>query len=830
LDGNGYSLQRDNLSLSCTPFNTSDNNIDEFRLMRISSNGTLDLKNTTLAGGCAAGDGGAILNQGRLIIDNSIIQDNKIQSGAGGAGIANLSWSEIISITNSTLTLNSGATNSQGGGLFFDNSHVEIILNSILSGNSAGIEGGGIHLQNGSSITEIINSSFNDNDANDGGAFFLNDSSTISSIRNSVFSNNTSNYGAGIYIRGSSIIEEINNTTFSTNITTQNGGAIFIDNSATIQQLTNISLIDNEATNGGGIFVNTSGMLSQLSNSLFSNNSSSSGSGDCDIQNPITTAKNNISDKINSACTGMIAATLNPLTVNSLANNGCTTFLADGSCAMTHALLNGSEAIDQAVSGLYTDQRGFDVIGLRDIGAFELSLSQLQLENFCLDNSFDVNGFNQSISTANQLRLAIQCANVNSTQDTINLSNDITLTQFYEDDSTYGRTGTPVITSSIVINGMGNTLQRDANLECGTDNINGAPEFRLLRIADNSENGDLDLINITLVGGCVYEETSVSTKFYGGAILNEGKLNVTSTDIENNQANVGAGIMNLGIIGEIINSTFVNNTGQAGGGLSNANMATIGAIKNSIFLNNASSEGAGIGNYFGSTISLIENSSFEENVASSGGGGITNWNSTIVNIKNSTFLLNSSPNAGGILNNEGSNIFTITNSTFSNNVANYGGAIMNFNSTINTVQNSTFSTNTANVNGSGIYNNSIMAVENSLFHNNELNACYNANGTFDGINNLSDDPASTCPGLVATTLTTATVDSLADNGCTTPLADGTCVMTHALLASSEAIDIGDDQALVADQRGFIAEGIRDIGSYEFNASTSDIIFKNGFEE
>jgi hypothetical protein len=54
----------------------------------------------------------------------------------------------------------------------------------------------------------------------------------------------------------------------------------------------------------------------------------------------------------------------------------------------------------------------------------------------------------------------------------------------------------------------------------------------------------------------------------------------------------------------------------------------------------------------------------------------------------------------------------------------------------------------------------------------------------------------------------ANVGPLANNGGST--------LTHALLAGSQAIDMGDDTACPAtDQRGFGRNGICDIGAFEF---------------
>ena len=94
-----------------------------------------------------------------------------------------------------------------------------------------------------------------------------------------------------------------------------------------------------------------------------------------------------------------------------------------------------------------------------------------------------------------------------------------------------------------------------------------------------------------------------------------------------------------------------------------------------------------------------------------------------------------------------------------------------------------------------------------MFHQN-TGAGNECSGTINGNNNLSDNATSGCPD-VTTTLTIATVGPLADNGGST--------MTHALLVGSEAIDAGDANSTITDQRGTNAFGPRDIGAYEATA-------------
>ena len=341
---------------------------------------------------------------------------------------------------------------------------------------------------------------------------------------------------------------------------------------------------------------------------------------------------------------------------------------------------------------------------------------------------------------------------------------------------------------------MGFSLKRDNHLTCGS--LSGsAPEdpqrFRLLRVADT---GSLELSNIILANGCVSQNSQVH-KFYGGGIYNQGDLSVTDSVFSNNSAATGGGIYNY--------------------------QGTVAQISNSIFENNDVPDffGAGLTNDDGQITSIVNNV-FIQNNAFFGGGGITNSNNgTITTIARNTFDKNNSVFAGaGIYNLLGAVITTIENNTFSGNTGSH--AVSN-ESLITEISNSTFVNN-----GFGIHTfaGTISSIKNSI-----IDACFTQNGgVLNGNNNLSDDINHSCPG---TTLTSnIKLDTnLLDNGCNTKLADNTCVKTHTLLSGSDAIDQGDANATNIDQRGFELLGTRDIGAFEFESPTADIVFNNGFE-
>ena len=662
------------------------------------------------------------------------------------------------------------------------------VINTIIRNNTAN-RGGGI--QNQKTIQTIQNSIIRNNTATlDGGGIQNQTAGTIINMTNNSIENNTSQYGAGLLNYG--MVNILQNTTFSGNVGTSDsqGGGLY--NWGTINNFNNNTFYGNTATQGAGLYNRFSGTVFSLTNSTFSTNSATaSGGAFFNEQDGTITLRNtllhmntaatsgtdcegffsgdfNLSNNGSGGCPGLQSPNLDPATVSALADNGCANGLADGTCVKTVSIAQNSQAINATGSGATSGgQRGLGVSnGSRDIGAFELLTETEQCANLNMgiNGAFSITAFN-----AQHLNIAISCANLNAnTADRILLGDDIELVRIVT-----ANMGLPLISSTIKLDGSGYQILRARFLNCQLDNTRTAEEFGLLQV---STTGDLDLKNTSLFNGC--NDTGI-----GGAINNKGQLRIENVIFTENSALFSGAIDNTGSISVIKNAQFVENSAFNAGGALYVYRAELGSIESTTFVGNVSGTNGAALVIDESDVDLIENTTFSNNTANESGGGISIPNASTVN--------------------------AIKNSSFIENQATAGAGISGYNSTIIGMTNNLFSENTVTDNSAD---------------------CHVLNPVqLMGSNNLSSQNDSNCNGVdISGILDASLIDAIADNGCTTPLPDGSCVLTHSLISGSFAIDAGDSNATTTDQREFIAMGQRDVGAFEFGAA-GDLIFKNSFE-
>ena len=170
--------------------------------------------------------------------------------------------------------------------------------------------------------------------------------------------------------------------------------------------------------------------------------------------------------------------------------------------------------------------------------------------------------------------------------------------------------------------------------------------------------------------------TTNSAKEVGGAIYNidGSSLTVTDSKFTSNTAQYGGAIDNDGTL-NVIGNTFTGNTATAGidkGGAAIYNDGKL-IVSYSIFIGNKADNIGTIDNDMGGTCTVIS-SDFSGNTATNGGGAIFNGNDSNLTVLDSTFTGNKAT-YGGALNNIGT--ATLHFNRIVGNTATYGSAVYN---------------------------------------------------------------------------------------------------------------------------------------------------------
>jgi hypothetical protein len=251
---------------------------------------------------------------------------------------------------------------------------------------------------------------------------------------------------------------------------------------------------------------------------------------------------------------------------------------------------------------------------------------------------------------------AIRAANDRPGPDTIDLAEGqvFTMTQPAVKNAAEGDTGLPAIASDITLHGHGATVERSmANL---------TPPFRLFWV---NADARLTVENLTIRGGWTPPGLD------GGGLYNFGRTRLERVTLTQNvSGDDGGAIRNDGRI-EIVGCTISYNNasggggGGTGGGLYNVPVGGDGAAQVSgtaFFGNRAADHGGAVFN--SSKLSAV-NSTFSGNIAVHNGGAIRNVATARFN--NVTFFANHGGEAGGNLSNLGT--LTLSNSIVAGGVA-----------------------------------------------------------------------------------------------------------------------------------------------------------------
>ena len=145
------------------------------------------IQNLTITNGDGAW-GGAIYNDGSLVISHSTITDSRASGGAGGRPPMEVGlYGRTLTLESSTVS-NNTAPGDDGGGLFIDAGGSAVVSTSTFAGNSAGYAGGAIYNYNGT--LTIDSATFANNIAQISAAAINNTGTEY--LENDLIGNNTS--------------------------------------------------------------------------------------------------------------------------------------------------------------------------------------------------------------------------------------------------------------------------------------------------------------------------------------------------------------------------------------------------------------------------------------------------------------------------------------------------------------------------------------------------------------------------------------------------------------------------------------------------------------
>ncbi len=596
----------------------------------------------------AGGHGGGFHVYGDLILVDSRLQFNhSADTSDGGGGV--YAEGDYAGLVISNTLVYSNTTDGYGGGVYLYEDGGLFVANSIFRDNQAKEWGGGIYLYEYAGLI-VEDSSFEDNGADYGGAIYSEYENGVT-VERSIFSGNRAISDGGALYLEEETPADIRNSTFSRNQAGGSGGAIYINDDVNFGIQSSTIVSNSAGTSGGGIYALD---YATAQNSIIAGNSvggnASAADADCDIGTAFYSGGNNLlGDGTGCGATrydqAITPGTLFVSVLGPLADNGGPA-LPGGSHPKTHALLNGSPAIDAANDDFCpgVDERG---VGRPkgnacDTGAFESNFSAVVPAPS--QNIIAVTTFADELNADNDcsLREAVQAANTDTAVDkckagagwdTISLPAGtylLTLAGASEDANASG--DLDIITQSVTIRGAG----------AATTIIDGNDTDRVLDVLDE---GMLLLTDVTVTNG----NTTGKTSSYGGCIQS-GKglfMLLNSVVAQCFSPDSGGGIEMEPGVGRLVNTVVKeNSTLGEGGGLYN-DQGTLSIQDSTIMSNTAEDDGGGVNAYY--AVTRISAGIVQGNVltGTSDGGGIYHYVGNLILDKGTRVMYNTADSDGG---------------------------------------------------------------------------------------------------------------------------------------------------------------------------------------
>ncbi len=276
--------------------------------LRTEPNTSTTLTRVNVFQNSAAGNAGGILNQGSMVINDSIIRANQTTNAAtGGGGIFNAAGASL-SINDSQILDNIVDNGAQafGGGIYSDSGATLFIDNCVIDGNRADgnavvdvpAQGGGIRsLGSLSMVQSTVSNNIAIGSSAKGGGIHVEDGSMLVD-RSVVFSNvseapgvsNSGAFGGGININSGNGARVIQDSVISSNQTISNGasggGGLVLTGGARVVRSTIANNQTSGDGNGGGIFFAADD--GAVINSTIINNQANGSGGGIQVRNGVS--------------------------------------------------------------------------------------------------------------------------------------------------------------------------------------------------------------------------------------------------------------------------------------------------------------------------------------------------------------------------------------------------------------------------------------------------------------------------------------------------------------------------------------------------------------
>jgi CSLREA domain-containing protein len=245
------------------------------RVFDVGENAVVEISDVTIRGGTVnGGNGGGILNDGRLKLSNVALAGNRAKAdpqNQNGAGAAIASHTHLSAMN---LRVSGNTADGNGGGI--DNTGFLELTNGSVTGNASLTQNGG-GISNDGKLTLLL-STIEGNRATNGGGLD-NVDGEVRIVDSTIAGNSTSAAGGGIRSSGPLTIV---NSTLSGNTASAAGGGIANVGKGTVD-LNNVTIASNAAgsAGGGGLAGATTGTMT-MGNTIVAGNAATGGKGpDC---------------------------------------------------------------------------------------------------------------------------------------------------------------------------------------------------------------------------------------------------------------------------------------------------------------------------------------------------------------------------------------------------------------------------------------------------------------------------------------------------------------------------------------------------------------------